>query len=111
MGPVGWRVSRREPDDRQPLLDNANWQSGPVVRFNFPSQPTIAVRCWFPVLLFSLTPSAWLLRVPLLRRRRIKLGLCRHCGYDLRATPTRCPECGREPPASHKKIQPRMQHG
>ena len=36
-----------------------------------------------------------MIRVERERRRRVRLGLCRRCGYDLRGnTSGTCPECG-----------------
>jgi len=48
---------------------------------------------WFCVLMFAMLPAVRL-RSVLRTRRRNRMGVCRNCGYDLRATPDRCPECG-----------------
>jgi hypothetical protein len=54
---------------------------------------------WFLVLVTALCPAVWAGFLVGERRRvsRAKLGLCSSCGYDLRATPNCCPECGRVP--------------
>jgi hypothetical protein len=51
-----------------------------------------------PLVLPAVLPALWLVRHRR-RRRRGKAGLCPACGYDLRATPERCSECGRPVPA------------
>ena len=56
-----------------------------------------AVPLWLPACLFATTSAAGLRRAARARRRATD-GLCRECGYDLRATPERCPECGTRAP-------------
>ena len=53
----------------------------------------LAVPYWFISGVALIPAAARLLRARRDRRRR-RIGLCRRCGYDLRASTDRCPECG-----------------
>jgi len=52
----------------------------------------VNVPYWFPAVM-GVVPVAMVVRAER-RRGRIAGGACAVCGYDLRATPDRCPECG-----------------
>jgi hypothetical protein len=55
----------------------------------------VTVPHWSAALLLATLPAARLYRRV---RGPSKPGLCSACGYNLRATPDRCPECGEEGP-------------
>ena len=51
---------------------------------------------WLAVAVTAVLP-AWVTPGRIRRWRRRARGACLSCGYDLRATPERCPECGAVP--------------
>ena len=62
--------------------------SSPTTSFYF----EVIAPHWGIALLLAFLPAARLRSW--LRARHKRLGICPQCGYDLRATPDRCPECG-----------------
>jgi hypothetical protein len=107
---VGWEFfthqARGNSTLRQSVRDLARWTNrgyGSFAGFGFLSYDAelltirgIAVPHWFLALLFAILPALHF-RAAIRSRRRDRTRLCRTCGYDLRATPDRCPECGTSP--------------
>jgi hypothetical protein len=75
--------------------DNQTIEWGPVATWG------VAVPGWACIALSAILPIRWVI---LFRRKRreekIAAGICLRCGYDLRSSPERCPECGESRPRS-----------
>jgi hypothetical protein len=73
--------------------DGSNWKS---LRDTWHDRLDVSVfrMHWaWPVVATSVLPLCWLIRARRHRERR-RLGLCLACGYDVRESRDRCPECG-----------------
>lgn len=53
----------------------------------------VVIPLWLVMVLLSLPSVGQAARLDI-RRRRMRANCCVSCGYDLRGTPGRCPECG-----------------
>jgi len=68
-----------------------------------PRNFAIVLPLWIPALAFGAFPVALASR-RLHSRIKKRARACAGCGYDLRATPERCPECGAAPAGTNRAI-------
>jgi hypothetical protein len=76
----------------EPIHDHDDYPPGPMRNLGF-------MVPWLLVVLAGCPLPFWWGLGRRNERRRLK-GHCLNCGYDLRATPDRCPECGMVPKAA-----------
>lgn len=112
--PTGWSwEDRREPEGEAHTVFRAEPSAAGFLTGSFHTRGEmpatihyLVVPYWFLTLVTGAPPACWAARWAarrLSRRRRRLRGLCPACGYDLRATPDRCPECGHVPEAKAVK--------
>jgi hypothetical protein len=69
----------------------------------FSTYRLIAIPLLYFAALLAIAPAGWLVAT-VSRRRRSRAGCCTRCGYDLRASPDRCPECGTPAPGPGTRV-------
>jgi hypothetical protein len=89
MRPPRWKFLRSAwSDTGKEYVGNGQWLQ----------EQDLVIPDWLLVFVFSVVPIIWSRRA---RRavicRKTPSYSCLNCGYDLRATPTKCPECGNVP--------------
>jgi hypothetical protein len=102
---MGWEYFHGESDMSSEGFDDLpqklGVRYGTRAQFTFNPPQTMMIRTmlfpWVYVTAMATVCPALLCLRNLTSSRRGKRGLCPVCGYDLRATPDRCPECGMLP--------------
>lgn len=99
----GWEYDPHSALYRSPFWFGHGHQTLITIRALGPSQAVFlggfdlfTIPIWFVMVVFAIAPTIVWTRAHR-RRVRIRDGICVKCGYDLRATPDRCPECGTVP--------------
>ncbi len=83
---------------RHPFSLKPDYSSRPQMFKNGITEYLYGIACWIPLTLFLILLAIQLILADKHARSSLRIeGICLKCGYDLRATPTRCPECGTVP--------------
>jgi len=93
---IFWRPYSGTPSESQPFFEIRRSETEAATH-RFPPDGWITMSYSIPFTLFAILPTLWTIRRIRHRRFRSHTNACSTCGYDLRATPTRCPECGALP--------------
>ena len=105
-GVVDWNETGLQINSTTPRRIDGSWHKAShpylvidliFVRFvNYTGTIAIYTKAWLPAVLFAILPAISLKRYFRARTlaHRAAAGLCLHCGYDMRQSSDRCPECG-----------------
>src|SRR5690242_1848624 len=92
FGSVDGRVQLVYDNGLRGATPLGDWSLAGIECAKFNSGWNVWISWWLPTVLLFIAPMIWIWRA--WRKRRHIDGVCPRCGYDLRATPERCPECG-----------------